>query len=226
VGTSEVADNTLAATDLAADSVGASELADNSVDAGAILADAVTSGKISNGTIASADLSSTGGSEAVATANIQADAVTSAKIANGTIASADLSSTGGSEAVATANIQANAVTSAKIANDAVNTAQVADASTTAGVGLKQADVGLDGSFTVTPGSNIASARCTDFTPTATGVAAGDAVILNGPTGASTTGYAAQVVTTAANQVTVRICNHTGSNAGSGVNFGFTYLAIH
>jgi hypothetical protein len=152
--------------------------------------------------------------------------VTSAKIANGTIASADLSSTGGSEAVATANIQANAVTSAKLASDAVNSAEVADASTTAGVGLKKADIGLNGSFTVTPGSNIASNACTDFATTVSGVAAGDAVILNGPTGASTLRYGTQVVSTAANQITVRICNLTGSNAGSGVNFGFTYVAIH
>jgi hypothetical protein len=152
--------------------------------------------------------------------------VTSAKIAAGTIASGDLSSTPGSEAVATANIQANAVTSAKIANGAVNTAQVADASTTAGVGLKQADVGLTGSFTVTLGSNVVWGLCTDVAKTVSGVASGDQVILNGPTGASTTGWNSQVVSTAANQITLRLCNASGVAAGSGVNFAYNYIAIH
>jgi hypothetical protein len=43
------------------------------------------SNDIVNGTITSADLSSTAGSEAVATANIQADAVTAAKVAEGAV---------------------------------------------------------------------------------------------------------------------------------------------
>jgi hypothetical protein len=186
----------------------------------------VTSAKIAKGTIASADLSSTGGSEAVATANIQAGAVTSAKILDGTVSSADLSSTARSEAVATANIQANAVTAAKIASGAVNTAQVADASSTSGVGLKQADIGSSGSFTVTPGSNIAAGGCSDFSAVAGGVGANDIVILNGPTGTSTTTYISQVVTTTGGHITVRICNESAAAAGSGIAFGFTFIAIH
>jgi hypothetical protein len=49
------------------------------------LANSIVSGDIVNGTITSSDLSSTGGSEAVATANIQADAVTAAKVATGAV---------------------------------------------------------------------------------------------------------------------------------------------
>jgi len=230
VTSAKIQDGTIASADLS------STPGSEAVDTANIRDSAVTSAKILDGTIASADLSSTGGSEAVNTANIRDLAVTTAKIAgsavtsgkiqDGTIASADLSSTGGSEAVATANIQANAVTSTKIANDAVNTAQVADASTSASVGLKKADIGLTGSFTVTPGANINNGRCTDFPTTVNGVAAGDQVILNGPTGVSTTGYGSHVVSTAANQITVRICNLTGANAGNGVAFGFTYISIH
>ena len=194
----KVANGTLDASDLAADSVAASELADDSVDTAAIQADAVTGAKVATGTLDATDLA--------------ADSVAASELAN--------------DAVDTAAIQTGAVTSGKIANDAVNTAQVADASTTAGVGLKQADIGLAGTFTVTPGSSITSSRCSDFATTVSGVAANDMVMLTGPTGASTTGYSAQVVSTASNQITVRICNLTGSNAGNGVNFGFRYVAVH
>ena len=151
----------MSAGDLAVNSVGSSELADDAVDTAAIQADAVTSGKVANGTLDATDLAadSVAASEladgSVDTAAIQADAVTGAKVATGTLDATDLAADSvaaselAADSVDTAAIQTGAVTSGKIANDAVNTAQVADASTTAGVGLKQADIGLAGTFTVT-----------------------------------------------------------------------------
>jgi hypothetical protein len=118
----------------------------------------------------------------------------------------------------------NAITTGKIANDAVNSAQVADASTTAGVGLKQADIGATGTVSVTPGANVNNGRCTDFSGTATGVAAGDKVFLLGDSGHA--GWVSQPVTTASNSITLRLCNFTGANAGSGVTFTFSFLSIH
>jgi hypothetical protein len=52
------------------------------------------------------------------------------------------------------------------------------------------------------------------------------VILNGPTGTNTSGWISQVVSTAANTITVRLCNSTGGTAGNGITFNYTYIAIH
>jgi hypothetical protein len=54
------------------------------------LANSIVSSDIVNGTITSSDLSSTGGSEAVATGNIQASAITTAKIADDQVTAAKL----------------------------------------------------------------------------------------------------------------------------------------
>ncbi len=96
----------------------------NSIVAGDLTTDSVTSAKILDNTIVSADLSSTGGSEAVATANIQGLAVTTAKLANGAVTTAKLDSTAGSEAVTTSVIRDSAVTSAKIADGTIVDADI------------------------------------------------------------------------------------------------------
>ena len=58
--------------------------------------------------------------------------------------------------------------------------------------------------------------------TATGVSAVDYVILLGPSNA---GWSANVVSTAANSMVVRLCNNTNGNANPN-GFTLTFLAIH
>jgi len=83
----------------------------------------VTSAKIANGTISNADLSSTGGSEAVDTNVIRDSAVTSAKIADNTIKGSDITTTN-ADAITAANIQNETITSGKILNGTIVNADI------------------------------------------------------------------------------------------------------
>ena len=93
VGSSEIADNSVALADLAADSVNGSKIANGSIALADLATGSVDGGKIVDGSVALSDLS--------------ADAVDSSKVADGTIAAADL----GSDAASLAKVSAGALTS-------------------------------------------------------------------------------------------------------------------
>ena len=95
--------DTVTATQIAANSIGSSELSDNAVDTAAIADDAVTNAKIGAGAVNTTELSD----NAVSTAKIDGDAVTGAKIAD------------------------NAINSEHYTDGSIDTAHIADAQITA-----------------------------------------------------------------------------------------------
>ncbi|MCB0379532.1 MAG: hypothetical protein KDD33_13655, partial [Bdellovibrionales bacterium] len=107
VGSSEVIDNSLTASDLAANSVGASEIS----------AGAVGTSEIANGSIAAADI----GTDVILASNIAAGAVTTSEILDGTIATADIAA----NAITSALIAADTIVAGDIATNGVGAAEIA-----------------------------------------------------------------------------------------------------
>ena len=115
---------------IAAKAVTAAKIADATITATQIANTTITGAKMVNGTVTSTQLSSTSGSEAVATGNIRASAVTDAKIASGITGSKI------SGALSNATIDASKITSGTLSMDrigskAVTAAKIADATITA-----------------------------------------------------------------------------------------------
>ena len=115
---------------IAAKAVTATQIADATITATQIANTTITGAKMANGTVTSTQLSSTSGSEAVATGNIRASAVTDAKIASGITGSKV------SGALSNATIDASKITSGTLSMDrigskAITAAKIADATITA-----------------------------------------------------------------------------------------------
>ncbi len=107
IGSEQIADGSVSASDLANGAVGAMQLADASVTTAKVAAGAIGTPQLAAGSVTTAQLAD----GQVTTPKLAANAVTGAKILDGTIESADLA--------------AASVTSGKIANGAVGTAQLA-----------------------------------------------------------------------------------------------------
>ena len=128
---SVIADNSITANELAANSVGSSELADNSVDTAALQASSVTgdklaansvsSGKIQNGAVGTNALAGL----SVTTAKIANAAVTTDKLANQSVTSAKLASDLPGSILENGSIDTN-----QLADEAVTEAKILDGSIT------------------------------------------------------------------------------------------------
>ncbi|MDI6804519.1 MAG: hypothetical protein QME58_11860 [Bacteroidota bacterium] len=123
-----VADNAVTSVKILDGTVAAADLATNSVTTVKIADNAVTSVKILDGTIAAADLAS----NSVTTVKIADNAVTSAKIVDGTVTTADLADNSVSSVkivdgtIAAADLASNSVTTVKIADNNVTAAKILD----------------------------------------------------------------------------------------------------
>jgi hypothetical protein len=83
---------------------------------------------------------------------------------------------------------------------------------------------LVGNVGIDPG-NVVAGTCTVETPTVAGVAAGDHVILNGDDAALDPALTVSALTpTVANQLNVRVCNHSGSDVDDTLR-SWSYLVI-
>ena len=204
-----MADDSLTAADLAADSVAASELANNSVVGGAggdvsddsltaadLAADSVTGSELANGAV----VGGAGG-------DVSDGTLTTDDIAADTITAADLAA----DSVAASELADNAVDNAAMADDAVRAAEVQNGS------LRAADIGvLSGSVAIDPPS-VATSNCATAQSAANsvpGIQVGDHVIVTPPDTLSIRLVGTSVRQTAADRLTVRLCN-IWSGIGSG-----------
>ncbi len=112
VGSAEVQDDSLTATDLGPGSVGASEVIDNSLTAADLAEGSVGSSEVTDNSLTASDLAP----NSVGQSEIMTNAVGSTEVSDGSITAADLGS--------------NSVFAAEIASGAVGTSEIADGSVT------------------------------------------------------------------------------------------------
>ena len=184
-----------------------------------MLDNSILGADIRDGTITSADIASLG----VRTADLDDLAVTGPKLADAAVVAgkiADGAVNGAAVAdatVDTADLRGGAVTGAKLAPGAVDSSAVLDGS------LNPQDLGVAGTFSLTPGA-IVNATCVEQVVDIAGISAGDHVVLTAPRDLEAGLIAMPLTPDVAGKLPLRICNFSGADVNAGQKT-WNYLSI-